>query len=397
MKALLIPALLWPLMAPAQHRSQSDLQRSVLEADRSLSRPDLNPRPFGSPQAGRTADYLEADFRHLGLRPAGDAGTYREHLSRNLGLEPLPDGNLVLGGIPLQQGRDYQMLPFSGRASAQGDPLISVQEPGNIWILNLHDALDPDQTYTAAQILEFMYRYARKADSSGARALLFYDSGSPIVRFDSPKSSFAPLRLPCAFLNPAVAARLLNDPTASIRVSLNLGLQPRVLRDRNVLGLDSASAGPCWTLAFCYQACSEPDRDLEANLLALPEAWSDERRREGSFVLLAYADSTRPSLGLSRYLEAHPATPSHPVILLSSDSELQGAAVQAWLSTQDKAVARALSRWDSRHFRVQQITENDQPAGLLELKFGPEALDAGHSTAATALAALLGLLGQEAR
>lgn len=397
MKTWLILALLWPLLAPAQRRSESGIQQSVREASRALGRPDLSPRPPGSPEASRTAAYLEAAFRRQGLLPAGASGSYLEPLSRNLGLEPLSDGALSLGGIPLQQGRDYQVLPFSGRAKAQGDPLISVPEPGNIWILNLQDALDPDQTYSPAQLLAFMYRYTRKADSSGAKALLFYDSGSPIEHFDNPEPPLPPLSLPAAFLNPAVAARLLKDPSASIRVSLNLGLQPRILRDQNVLGLDSASAGPCWTLAFCYQATAELDRELEANLLALPEAWKGQRHRSGSFVLLAYADSSRPSLGLSRYLEDHPAGPSRPLILLSSDAALQGAAVQAYLSPQDKAVGRALERWDSRHFRVRQEWVSGQPAGLLELRLGPGALESGQGSAAVALAELLRLLEEEAR
>jgi hypothetical protein len=100
-----------PKPATSADISEADLrQRLFLIADDSMMG-----RESGSLGASRTADYVAAEFRRLGLEPAGENGSYFQVL-------PLwtaavdPRSRLEVGGRTLQQGRDFVPSSFNAPA-----------------------------------------------------------------------------------------------------------------------------------------------------------------------------------------------------------------------------------------------------------------------------------------
>jgi hypothetical protein len=84
---------------------------------RTLASDAMEGRRTGEPGAERAADYIEAEFRRIGLRPGGDDGTYRQQFTVRTGARLGERSHLAwrTGGSrrELVRERDFRPLSFS--------------------------------------------------------------------------------------------------------------------------------------------------------------------------------------------------------------------------------------------------------------------------------------------
>jgi hypothetical protein len=101
----------WPSDRAATRDISADSIRtyiSVLAAD------SLEGREVGEIGEERAAEYIEAAFGRFGLEPKGDSGSYRQAFDFVKKTQFGPENRLVVNGVPLEIGSEYQPLPHSG-------------------------------------------------------------------------------------------------------------------------------------------------------------------------------------------------------------------------------------------------------------------------------------------
>jgi Tol biopolymer transport system component len=99
-------------------------------------------RGIGSPGLAATADWLEEQFKSIGLEPAGDDGTYRQRFEAVVDVERGPGSALEIDGMTVA-GDDFMVPGFSANGTAAAEVVfagwgIDSDEHG----LNDYDGLD---------------------------------------------------------------------------------------------------------------------------------------------------------------------------------------------------------------------------------------------------------------
>ena len=101
-------------------------------------------RGLGTAGLAAAADWLESQFKAIGLEPAGDSGTYRQQFEATVALERGPDAALLIDGEPV--GDDAYVIPGFSSQSAVNAPVvfagwgIDSDEHG----INDYDGIDAD-------------------------------------------------------------------------------------------------------------------------------------------------------------------------------------------------------------------------------------------------------------
>ena len=168
-----------------------------------LAHDSLGGRPAGSEYADRAADYIEAEFRKLGLEPVGDPATYRQRFSFVQGLTAGP-GNTAsysVSGSSHSLTYDMDYRPMSMTASGMFDGALVFGGYGLIVPSEKYDDYDgidatgkavvllsgyPDQDNPHSLFAEHASAYLKvqKAKEHGASAVIFVRTSD-----DSPDDS----------------------------------------------------------------------------------------------------------------------------------------------------------------------------------------------------------------
>jgi hypothetical protein len=171
---LLFPAQ--PLTVRAAGEQGPALESHV----RYLAGDDLAGRLPGTPGIDQAAAYIARQFEAIGLEPAFDTSYYQEFM--------IPFGHMVvgppratLGGLDLEPGVDFQVLPFSGSDTLSAQAAFGAGDQhtqtsgGDVLLISVDPEIESERWTLMGRdgLAVWMRETADRAASSGASAVIF--------------------------------------------------------------------------------------------------------------------------------------------------------------------------------------------------------------------------------
>lgn len=232
-KVLFLIFLIIPFLAFSQNKEDREILNALQE---NISK--INLLSNGNSSASPENHYVQKQFQEDGLQPALDNNSYLQPIITNYGVQFIPGTGLSIHNHPLEAGKDFIPLPYSGQGTVSGDPLISVQEANLPWIIDISNYSGTQLTGTDTNDHETMYKLAAQAMHDKATAVLFYNSNnaSKDVSFHATDSK-TPLTIPVVYINHAAASRYFKDQTADAPIELQVKFYDKKDTTYNVIGI----------------------------------------------------------------------------------------------------------------------------------------------------------------
>lgn len=229
----LFPLALSTLYVSAQKKTDrktlSNLQMHVAY----LASDKLEGRRTGSPGEKLAAEYIAGQMKDIGLTPMGEEG-FLQTFTVKEGREPAGDTKMSIGDLILTPGTQFIPLPFSAAASAKGEVIPNVNEPDNIWLVNVSemDITNPHESMANQYLKE-----AKEAHQSGATAVVFYNSKETAAEVTKwLDENPAPLPIPAVWVNDAISKKLMADDAEGFKINLQVSFKPTKRTGTNVVG-----------------------------------------------------------------------------------------------------------------------------------------------------------------
>ena len=196
----------------------------------------LEGRRTGTAGEQLAAQYISAKFQSIGLLPKGSSG-YVQPFEIKEGKIIGKGTDFAFGGEHLSAGTDFFPFPYSANIKMEAEPSISVQEADMPWFFDLKDVLDENKTNPHFDLKDYIRTNAKKAAGKGASAVILYNTSTTDdkLAFDG-KDRTDVLSIPVIYLNKEVAAKYLNDPSATIKVFLAVEIAEKKRTGANVVG-----------------------------------------------------------------------------------------------------------------------------------------------------------------
>nr|WP_307735035.1 M28 family peptidase [Chitinophaga nivalis] len=197
-----------------------------------LSSDKLEGRRSGAPGEQLAAAYIATQMQQLGLTPKGDNDFLQPFLIRE-SREPAASCSFTLNQVPLTLGSQYIPLPFSAAGSAKGEVLPHVNEPDNIWLVNIAE-LDIDNKKS---MLEEYLKQTQIAEKSGATGVIFYngkESAATVLQWLD--HNLPPTGIPAVWADQAISKKLDDEEASSFQINIQLAFNQVKRTGTNVVG-----------------------------------------------------------------------------------------------------------------------------------------------------------------
>jgi len=231
--ALALPSAQLTAQKKADRKTLGNLQAHITY----LSSDKLEGRLTGSPGEQLAASYISAQMKQVGLTPKGDNG-YLQAFPVNEGKTIAPASSLTVNNNALTPVEQYIPLPFSAEKSAKGDVMPAVNEPDNIWLINVKD-IEPDPH---TEPLEVYRQAAAEAAKAGATGVVFYNGPEPAADVHKWLSKeTTPLTIPVMWVTDGISKTVENAEEVHVTMNVAFGTGKRT--GTNVIGfLDNKAA-----------------------------------------------------------------------------------------------------------------------------------------------------------
>lgn len=224
--ALTLPSAQLTAQKKADRKTLGNLQAHITY----LASDKLEGRLTGSPGEQLAAGYISAQMKQAGLAPKGENG-YLQTFPVNEGKTIAPASSLTINNNALTPVEQYIPLPFSAEKSAKGEVMPAVNEPDNIWLLNVKDfEADPH-----TDPLEVYRQAAEEAAKAGATGVVFYngpESATDVHKWLSREST--PLTIPVMWVSDGISKTMEN--AEEVKVSMNVAFGTGKRTGTNVIG-----------------------------------------------------------------------------------------------------------------------------------------------------------------
>ena len=224
--ALLLPFTHVNAQKKADRKTLGNLQNIII----SLSSDKMDGRRTGTPGEQLAAAFIADQMKQAGLIPKGNNGYLQTFpVSENRIIE---DKSLLTVNIAnLTAGEQFIPLPFSAEKSVKGDVIRDVNEPDNIWLINVKEF----EAQPHAEPVEIYRQYAREAAKSSATGVVFYngtETPDEVRKWLSINSE--PLTIPVVWVNNAVSKTISATEDIHINIRVAFGISKRT--GTNVVG-----------------------------------------------------------------------------------------------------------------------------------------------------------------
>jgi hypothetical protein len=224
--ALTLPSAQLTAQKKADRKTLGNLQAHITY----LASDKLEGRLTGSAGEQLAADYISAQMKQAGLAPKGENG-YLQPFPVNEGKTIAPASSLTINNNALTPVEQYIPLPFSAEKSAKGEVMPAVNEPDNIWLLNVKDfEADPH-----TDPLEVYRQAAAEAAKEGASGVVFYngpEAAADVLKWLSIESN--PLTIPVIWVTDGISKTMEN--AEEVKVSMNVAFGTSKRTGTNVIG-----------------------------------------------------------------------------------------------------------------------------------------------------------------
>ncbi len=143
-----------------------------------LASDKLEGRRTGTPGEKLAYEYIEEQFKNVGLQPKGDDNSFIQSFEINEGKEILPATYLHINDNDLQINKDFFPLVFSAQASVEAYASPAFSEKGMPWFWDVKDVLENNNNNPHFDIENEIKDKATNVALKGATALIIYNSGS---------------------------------------------------------------------------------------------------------------------------------------------------------------------------------------------------------------------------
>ena len=224
--ALLLPFTQSNAQKKADRKSLGNLQNSII----TLSSDKMDGRRTGTPGEQLAVAFIADQMKQSGLIPKGNDGylqTFPVSEGRIIGDKSL----LTVNVANLTPGEEFIPLPFSAEKSVKGDVIKDINEPDNIWLINVKEF----EAQPHAEAVEIYRQYAREAAKSSATGVVFYngtEKPDEVKKWLSATSE--PLTIPAIWVNSAVSKTISAAEDIHINIRVAFAVSKRT--GTNVVG-----------------------------------------------------------------------------------------------------------------------------------------------------------------
>jgi aminopeptidase YwaD len=195
-----------------------------------LSSDGLEGRRTGTKGEQLAAAYITEQMKQVGLSPKGSEG-FLQTFTVSEGKEINEKSVLTLNINKLSAGEEFIPLPFSAEKAAKGDVIREVNEPDNIWLMNVKEF----EVSPHSEPVEVYRQYAREAAKASATAVVFYngtESPADVKRWLSIASE--PLAIPVVWVNSTVSKTIAKSD--DLHINLKVAFENTRRTGTNVIG-----------------------------------------------------------------------------------------------------------------------------------------------------------------
>lgn len=304
----------------ADRKTLANLQTHVTY----LSSDKLEGRRTGTPGEQLAATYIAEQMKLEGLSPKGDNGYLQTFIVKE-GREPGPKTRLLVDHKPLPAGQ-YMPLPFSASKSAKGDVLPGVNEPENVWLINVKDA--EDEINPHGEPMEYYIKKTKEAKQSGATGIVFFNGPEDlrtVTRWLDGKPE--PLQIPAVWAGPEASKILSADNASGFELDLEVDFQPTKRTGTNVIGYIDNGAPATIVLGAHYDHLgygedhnslapgekavhngADDNASGTAALIELGRLLKDSKLKKNNYLLIAFSGEELGLFG-SKYFTEHATVP----------------------------------------------------------------------------------------
>ncbi len=304
-----------------------------------LASDQLQGRRTGTPGEKLAYEYISGKFKKAGLMPKGDDHSFIQAFDIYEGKQILPATHFIINDTPLESGKDFFPLIFSGDGSAKGDVSPAFKEKGMPWFWDIKEIVADNQNNPHFDLEEAIKNKALNFAGKGASAVIIYNSGEADdeLKFDA-KSRTQSIQIPVIYLTQSVSKKYLSDNAANLTVDLQSALGDKKRTGHNVIGyLDNGAAHTIILGAhYDHLGLDEDNNALDpgnhevhngaddnasgtASVIELARLIKDSKFKNNNYLFICFSGEELGLLG-SKYFTEHPTIPLNSVdYMINSD------------------------------------------------------------------------------
>lgn len=231
-----------PSFAQKLKKSETEIVQNLKSYINYLADDKLEGRRTGSPGEKLAAEFIENQFRQIGLAPMGENQTYFQRFEIHEGRKILAGTHLTLNGRDIDTTQFFP-LTFSSDGQIKGSVSPAIHENGEPWFLDIHEMMEEAAGNPHADIAQQIKKQASLFQTRGATAVILYNSNGsdPDLFFDG-KSKEERMTIPVIYIRQKTSHEFLKPKDNFISVSATLQTGEAERSGTNVIGYQDNGA-----------------------------------------------------------------------------------------------------------------------------------------------------------
>ncbi|RBL93363.1 M28 family peptidase [Chitinophaga flava] len=307
----LLPLVSITLFVEAQKKNDRKTLSNLQQHVTYLCSDKLEGRKSGAPGEQLAAAYISTQLEQMAISPKGDNGFLQTFTIRE-GREPADNCAMTLNHEKLTTGQQFIPLPFSAGKTAKGEVLPNVNEPDNIWLINISE-LEPDNHKSK---LEQYLQQTQIAAKSGATAVIFFNGKeSPAEVLGWQEKSMPVTSIPAIWVSNDISKKLSADEADAFLIDLRIAFIPVKITGTNVIGYIDNNASKTVIIGAHYDHLgvgeghtiyhgADDNASGTAALLELARMLKSAKLKNHNFVIIAFSGKEQGLAG-SGYFTTH--------------------------------------------------------------------------------------------
>lgn len=303
----LLPLVVVTIYVHAQKREDRKTIGNLQLHINYLSSDKLDGRSTGAPGEQLAATYIASQLQQIGLTPMGDDGFLQTFTVKET-REPAATCHMTLNEDKLPAGKQFLPLPFSAEKTAKGEAMPGVNEPDNIWFINVTE-IDTDSHKT---MLQQYLEQTKIAEKSGATGVIFYNGKESVAEVTKWLEQHpAATGIPAVWVSSDISKKLSAEDAGSFQVNLQVTFKAIKRSGTNVIGYINNKAPRTIVIGAHYDYPGwetttkvEDNASGTAALLEIARILNGSRLHNNNYVIIAFSGKEQGLFG-SKYFASH--------------------------------------------------------------------------------------------
>ncbi|RFS23530.1 hypothetical protein DVR12_10985 [Chitinophaga silvatica] len=304
----LLPLVVITISVNAQKKEDRKTIGNLQSHINYLSSNQLESRSTGAPGEQLAAAYLSTQMQTIGLTPMGN-DNYLQTFTVKETREPSANCLMTINDKSLEAGQQFLPLPFSAEKTAKGEVIPGVNEPDNIWFINMED-LDSN---SQKSLLQQCFQLGKEAEKAGATGIVFYNGNTTLPQakkwLDEP---VAILSIPAVWVDSSTSKILSSDDANGFQIDFKVAFDDIKRNGTNVIGYINNKAEHTIIIGAHYDFpgwdATIPVNDNAtgiAALLELARLLHNSALHNNNYLIVAFSGKEQNLAG-SNYFATHP-------------------------------------------------------------------------------------------